>query len=238
MKLIFVRHGDPNYKDDCLTEKGRREAAALAERASCWNVDKIFCSPLGRAQETASYCQKKWGKEAVTYDWLREFSAPVMNPHIGRKKVPWDFMPSYWTGQPEFYDKDHWFEAQVLKDSEVDIQKYYEEVCTGLDGILEESGYRRKNGFYFFEEHSDEVIVFFCHLGVSYVCLSHLLGIAPSVLWHTFFSAPASVTILGSEERLPHEAGFRCQVLGDTRHLAAAGEPISPSGYFTEVFQD
>ena len=32
MKLLIVRHGEPNYEDDCLTEKGRREATALAER--------------------------------------------------------------------------------------------------------------------------------------------------------------------------------------------------------------
>lgn len=32
MRLILIRHGDPNYEKDCLTEKGKREAALLAER--------------------------------------------------------------------------------------------------------------------------------------------------------------------------------------------------------------
>lgn len=26
MKIIFIRHGDPDYVNDTLTEKGRREA--------------------------------------------------------------------------------------------------------------------------------------------------------------------------------------------------------------------
>lgn len=33
MRLLFIRHGDPDYVHDTLTEKGHREAALLAERA-------------------------------------------------------------------------------------------------------------------------------------------------------------------------------------------------------------
>ena len=32
MRIIFVRHGEPDYARDCLTEAGRRQAAAAAER--------------------------------------------------------------------------------------------------------------------------------------------------------------------------------------------------------------
>ena len=31
MKLIFIRHGEPDYSIDSLTEKGFREARLLAE---------------------------------------------------------------------------------------------------------------------------------------------------------------------------------------------------------------
>lgn len=240
MKLIFIRHGDPNYELDCLTEKGKREAAALAERVKTWDITHIYCSPLGRAKETASYCLKELdGVDVTTYEWLKEFRAPIIHPQKGRKNTPWDFMPSYWTAEPKFYDKDHWFEAPVLQASEVDIKAYYEEVCDGIDGILAKYGYFRKNGYYQVKKHpeKEEILVFFCHLGVSYVCMSHLLGISPSVMWQSFFTAPTSVTVLGSEERIEGEAGFRCQVLGDTKHLAKAGEPISSSGYFTDAFQ-
>ena len=32
MRILIVRHGDPNYELDCLTEKGKREAALMAEK--------------------------------------------------------------------------------------------------------------------------------------------------------------------------------------------------------------
>ena len=32
MKLLFIRHGDPDYEHDTPTEKGHREAALLAKK--------------------------------------------------------------------------------------------------------------------------------------------------------------------------------------------------------------
>ena len=32
MRILIVRHADPNYEEDTLTEKGWREAKLLAER--------------------------------------------------------------------------------------------------------------------------------------------------------------------------------------------------------------
>ncbi|MDD6448847.1 MAG: phosphoglycerate mutase family protein, partial [Lachnospiraceae bacterium] len=54
MRIIFIRHGTPDYTTDSLTLVGKREADALALRTARWtNIDQIFISPLGRAQETA-----------------------------------------------------------------------------------------------------------------------------------------------------------------------------------------
>ena len=32
MRMIFVRHGHPDYKNDCLTDLGRKQAEAAADR--------------------------------------------------------------------------------------------------------------------------------------------------------------------------------------------------------------
>ena len=87
------------------------------------------------------------------------------------------------------------------------------------------------------EDDQEMNIVFFCHLGVMLAIMGHLMGVSPTVLWHGFFVAPTSVTVLGSEEMNKGEAYFRCQVLGDTRHLYEGNEPVSQSGYFTKPFQ-
>ena len=40
MKLLIVRHGDPNYEIDSLTEKGWREAEYLSEKLKNLDVYK------------------------------------------------------------------------------------------------------------------------------------------------------------------------------------------------------
>ena len=32
MRILIIRHGDPDYENDTLTEKGHREASLLAEK--------------------------------------------------------------------------------------------------------------------------------------------------------------------------------------------------------------
>lgn len=54
MRLLLVRHGDPDYKNDCLNEIGMREARALAALGPQIGWGTCFVSPLGRAQETAA----------------------------------------------------------------------------------------------------------------------------------------------------------------------------------------
>ena len=71
MRLLIIRHGDPDYKKDSLTEKGWREAALLADRISELNVAAFYVSPLGRAKDTASLTLRKMNREAVECDWLR-----------------------------------------------------------------------------------------------------------------------------------------------------------------------
>ena len=60
MRILLIRHGDPDYVNDTLTEKGRREAALLAKRAVSMNMGECYKSPLGRAKDTAAPCQQKY----------------------------------------------------------------------------------------------------------------------------------------------------------------------------------
>lgn len=247
MRIIFIRHGDPDYQNDALTEKGIREAKLLSERVAKWdNITQFYCSPLGRAQQTASYSLEKTGREAITYEWLKEFSYFIDDPVTGRHGVPWDFMPEYWTKIPQMYEKDGWKETAVYR-SNPELLPAYEEVCEGLDNLLASYGYKRRNNCYIAEPketkacditgNNQDTIVIFCHLGITCMMMSHLLGISPALLLHGFYLAPTSVTVLASEERMNSNAYFRVQVMGDTTHLLQGGEPISAVGYFTDVFQ-
>ena len=54
MRIVFVRHGEPDYRNDCLTETGKIQARQAAVRLREEGIEQIFSSPLGRAQETAA----------------------------------------------------------------------------------------------------------------------------------------------------------------------------------------
>ena len=45
MKILIIRHGDPDYEHDSLTEKGRREAECLAKRLVNEKIDYYYLSP-------------------------------------------------------------------------------------------------------------------------------------------------------------------------------------------------
>ena len=80
MKLVFIRHGEPDYANDSLTEKGKREAEFLAGYLADRKMDEIYVSPLGRAKKTAEPTLKMLGREAAELEWLREFEAPIHRP--------------------------------------------------------------------------------------------------------------------------------------------------------------
>ena len=79
MRLIFIRHAEPDYEHNTITEKGWREAKLLAPRVQGWNVTKFYCSPLGRAQDTSKPSLAACGREAETLEWLREFNVQAYN---------------------------------------------------------------------------------------------------------------------------------------------------------------
>lgn len=235
MKLILIRHGEPNYELDTLTPKGWKEAELLSERvARMENVRGYYCSPLGRAKDTASLSMKRLGKEAVICDWLEEFHADVKDPQTGETRIPWDFMPSYWVGEERFYQKDQWYDAPVMTTG--NVKERYLWVCAGLDRLLAEYGYVREGNVYKVGEGNEGTLVFFCHFGVTMVIVSHLLGIAAPLLLQGCMAAPTSVTELVSEERERHTAVFRCRKLGDVSHLYAADEIPSRAGLFREMW--
>ncbi len=66
MRLLFIRHGDPDYEHDALTDVGKAEADALAKHILDWNIDEVYLSPLGRARATAVPSLKVMGDAGRT----------------------------------------------------------------------------------------------------------------------------------------------------------------------------
>ena len=45
MRIMIVRHGEPDYARDSLTGKGWREAEYLSERLCRDHIDAVYVSP-------------------------------------------------------------------------------------------------------------------------------------------------------------------------------------------------
>ncbi len=234
MKILIIRHGDPDYVLDSLTEKGKREAALLADRMKGEKIDVIYTSPLGRARLTARYTANVIGKEPIIKDWLQEFSHRVDLPYLDKPHLIWDLLPEFWSKDDRLYDREKWREVDFMKKG--DIAAYYREVCDGFDALLAEHGYVREGRIYRAERPNRETIALFCHFGVESVLLSHILSVAPTVLGHGLVALPTSVTTIYTEERRKGVASLRVAAFGDLSHLFAGGEEPSFSARFCETF--
>ena len=167
MKLLFIRHGDPDYDADGLTATGRREAELLSERIAPMEISEYYVSTMGRALETARPTLEKAGRTAVACDWLREFSIRVRRPDREGELsyVPWDWLPQDWLRDERFLQPEAWRENEIFRRAHVG--EAYDAVTGAFDALLARYGYEREGRYYRVREPNTDTLVFFCHLGVS-----------------------------------------------------------------------
>ncbi len=235
MRLLIVRHGDPDYENDTLTEKGKREAALLAERLKKENITALYTSPLGRAKDTCMYTARALGLEDKVEEkwWLQEFNHFIDLPTGEKEHLLWDLLPDFWKRE-EILSTKNWYDFPCMK--EKNIQAAYEKVGQGLDELLCEHGYKRDGQVFEVQRANRDTVALFCHFGLESVLLSHLFGCSPMFLFHHTVALTSSVTTLYTEERRKGRAVFRCCGFGDISHLYAGGEQPSFSARFCETF--
>ena len=116
MRLLIIRHGDPDYEHNSLTEKGKREAKLLAESLKRQNekIDYFYVSSYGRAKDTAAPTLETFGATAEVCDYLHEFDYPTFNADGSQRPVAWDLMPADWTTDDRFYSMAKWYDTPVM----------------------------------------------------------------------------------------------------------------------------
>ena len=72
MKLIIIRHGDPDYVHDCLTDLGKLQAEAVAPRLASYGITRIITSPQGRARQTAEPLCRLLSMTPQVASWAQE----------------------------------------------------------------------------------------------------------------------------------------------------------------------
>ena len=113
MKLILIRHGQTQWNSESrvqgrtdipLNDKGRLQAAAIAERLKDNRFDAVYASPLSRAKETAETIAKHQGVEVTVDEDLIEIQfgkwEGLTSPEIN-KTYPELFADWGWIERPE-----------------------------------------------------------------------------------------------------------------------------------------
>ena len=172
MRIIFVRHGEPDYINDCLTEEGRRQALACAERLAGEDISEIYTSPCGRASETAAFTAERLGLPVTTLDFMREIHWGGLNiPHAGH---PWTLGDILMEDGFDFHTQD-WYEHPFFKGNAA--TECYRKVIEAFDGFLSAHGYRHKGRRLFCEHAEAKTIALFSHGGSGACVLAHLLDL-------------------------------------------------------------
>lgn len=123
MLLFVVRHGDPIYNPDSLTPKGHLQAKALAKRFAVNGLDKIYSSPMIRAQQTAQPTCEILGKELKIEPWTSE-SLAAADFFVNRKTDGvrgWVFhqpTPNLKNDKTAKLNMDNWFDVDAFKGNE------------------------------------------------------------------------------------------------------------------------
>lgn len=219
MRIIFIRHGEPDYEYDTLTETGFKQAQIVAQRLKDENIDEIWSSTNGRAVNSAKPTAELLGLPVKTVDFMREVT---WGSKTGEKLFadghPWDIADEMARLGMDLNSPD-WCTNRFFKDNKV--VGCVETVSMGIDEWLEEHGYKR-NGLYYdhlIEEKYHRTIALFCHGGSSSAAIAHIMNLPfPYVcaLLHMEFTG---ITILRMD-RKKGSCTLPCMELAnDGRHI-------------------
>ena len=173
MRIIFVRHGEPDYEHDCLTQTGRLQAAAAAERLQNEGISSIYASPMGRASETAGFTSRLLGLPVTTLPYMHEISWG--GPGIPEEGHPWTLAD--WMISREDYDfhSQDWRSHPYFRENRA--LDYYDSITAQFDELLLRHGYRHEGSRFLCECEAPETFAVFSHGGSGACVLSHLLSL-------------------------------------------------------------
>lgn len=223
MRIIFVRHGEPNYEKDCLTETGRKQAEAAAARLEREGISEIYASSMGRAQETAMFTARKLGLPVRTLDFMHEISWG--GPDVPMEGHPWTI--SDWMideKQFDFYRED-WRQHPYFKNNSA--VNCLDDISGKFDALLLRQGYRHEGPRYYCETDRQKTIAVFSHGGSGACALSHLLALPFPYVCSVMPYGLTSVTILNFPVQKGAYVHPRIELFNDLTHtLSHTGDLV------------
>ena len=223
MKIIFVRHGHPNYKNDCLTELGHLHAEAAAERLSGEKVDRIFASSCGRAYETAEHIAARHNMEITKLDFMREMS-------WGKKDIedflhPWNCVSGWVKEGRDVMNFDWQTDTEFAGRT---VTACYNKVASGFDEWLSDLGYTREGKYYRITEKNEENIMLVSHAGSSSAAIAHMFGMPFTFVCRAMPPDYTAITVVNFKGEQGELTSPQFELVNDARHIKG----VSIENYF------
>jgi broad specificity phosphatase PhoE len=211
MEILLVRHGDPDYANDSLTERGFTEARILAHALAEVPIDDLYVSPLGRAQATCAFTAESKGLTPIALDWLRE---------RGIKRGPvylWEAPGEMFLCAQRLPSQDDWHGPDGVMPEGAE---QFALVRAGFDDLLASYGYMRDGHAYRVAHGSEKRIALFCHKGVILTVLADILHWALPMVFVSLHIHPTGVTRLEMVEQ-DGFAHLKALAINDLSHLGS-----------------
>lgn len=225
MRLIFIRHGDPDYVKDCLTEKGQLQAKAAAERLMKEGIEEIYSSPQGRAWQTAEAFSKTSGIEKIqVLDFMKEI-------RFGPEEDLYNEYWSPWKGADRLVSEGQdlqnplWKDFPLFKNNTARIDVDF--IQAQADLWLESLGYKREGLYYrnLRADDSQHTIALFSHGGSSTAFLSRIFNLSFPFLCASMHIPHTGITVIRFD-RTPGKLSIPVvELMNDGNHIT----PILPS---------
>lgn len=218
MRIIFVRHGHPNYDLDCLTPLGHLHGEAVAERLKEEPVERIFSSTHGRAMETAEHIDSNFhlGVEGLEFmretRWGSENGEPILNDGH-----PWSVSDYMVEQGMDLMDKE-WESGEFYRNNK--LVKNAAHLAEGLDEWLASLGYTREGDYYRVGNVVHHTVVMVSHGGASTAALGHLFNLPLPFLFSAVCPDYTAVTVVSFSEKEGALVAPKFEIANDARHIA------------------
>ena len=232
MLLFFLRHGDPIYDPDSLTELGRRQAEALGRRLAAYGLDRIFVSTSNRAIETARPTCELLKQSPVMADWANEAHAwdELAVPKEDGTGESWPFYMQKYVDlflTPEMRALDMaWAAHPALRGTK--LEKGIARIQRDADAFLLSLGYAHDHARHVYQAQrvNRERVALFAHQGFGLAFLSAVMDIPYPQFSTHFDMAHTGMTVLHFPEREGVVVPRMLQLSNDA-HLYAARLPTA-----------
>lgn len=216
MRIVFVRHGHPDYAHDCLTDLGRQHASAAAARLAGEGISHVFSSTNGRALETAAFTADALGLAVEKCDFLREIA-------WGKAPSPWDLADARVAAGVPLTDEnwrssaDYGANALLLESVRAKAES--------ADAWLARLGYTREGAFYRVSPEADtgRTVAAFGHGGGTAAILSHLFNLPFPFVCAAMGPDFTGITIVQLPDRPGELVTPRFEIMSDARHISSIG---------------